>query len=163
LIAVARQLEGLHEVRFGLDVLPTAIDLTRRYVRHQAFPGKTAVVLRRLAVKNRKSEVNRTAALAAFHEQTGLSLALLDTRQKLAGQDVVGALESEIIGQRAALEACADVVSIAKARLNEPDRPLGVFLFLGPTGVGKTQCAKAIARYLFGDADRLLRFDMNEY
>jgi DNA polymerase III delta prime subunit len=47
--------------------------------------------------------------------------------------------------------------------INDPDRPLGVFLFLGPTGVGKTECAKAVARYLFGNADRLLRFDLNEY
>src|SRR5262249_45537500 len=56
-----------------------------------------------------------------------------------------------------------DVLAIAKARLNDPDRPLASFLFLGPTGVGKTQCARAVARYLFKDADHLVRFDMNEF
>src|SRR5262249_39639188 len=50
-----------------------------------------------------------------------------------------------------------------KARLNDPERPLASFLFLGPTGVGKTQCAKALATYLFGDAEKLIRFDMNEF
>jgi DNA polymerase III delta prime subunit len=68
-----------------------------------------------------------------------------------------------VVGQAEAVEALADVVSIAKARLNDPDRPLAAFLFLGPTGVGKTECAKAIARTLFGDAERLLRFDLNEF
>ena len=52
---------------------------------------------------------------------------------------------------------------MAKARLHDPDRPLAAVLFLGPTGVGKTECAKAISRTLFGDADRLLRFDLNEF
>ena len=56
------------------------------------------------------------------------------------------------IGQQAAVEAMADVVSIAKARLNDRQRPLGTLFFLGPTGVGKTECAKALAHYLFGDA-----------
>ena len=58
-----------------------------------------------------------------------------------------------MIGQTDAVEALADVVSVAKARLNDPDRPLAAFLFLGPTGVGKTECAKAIARTLFGNAE----------
>jgi ATP-dependent Clp protease ATP-binding subunit ClpA len=78
-------------------------------------------------------------------------------------QGVLEALARQVVGQEPALEAAADAIAIAKARLNDPGRPLGVFLFLGPTGVGKTECAKAIARYLFGDAERLLRFDLNEY
>src|SRR5262249_45599468 len=61
------------------------------------------------------------------------------------------------------LEAADDVIAVAKARLNDPDRPLASFLFLGPTGVGKTQCAKSLAAYLFGEADKITRFDMNEF
>ena len=72
-------------------------------------------------------------------------------------------LQGQVLGQAEAVEALADVVSVAKARLNDPDRPLATFLFLGPTGVGKTESAKAIARTLFGDAERLLRFDLNEF
>ena len=65
-------------------------------------------------------------------------------------------------GRRA--DGLADVVSVAKARLNDPDRPLAAFLFLGPTGVGKTESAKAVARSTCSaDADRLVRFDLNEY
>lgn len=163
LIQVVRQLESQHRVRFKLDVLPSVLDLTRRYSRHLAFPGKAALFLRRLAVKYRNGEVTRHEALAEFHEQSGLSMTFLDAEQKLSRADVLKALSADTIGQPRALEVASDVIGIAKARLNDPDRPLASFLFLGPTGVGKTQCAKGIAKYLFGNAERLLRFDMNEF
>jgi DNA polymerase III delta prime subunit len=101
--------------------------------------------------------------LEDFAARSGLSLAFLDPKERLDRDDVRNKLQEQVIGQSAAVEALADVVSIAKARLNDPERPLAAFLFLGPTGVGKTECAKAIARTLFGDADRLLRFDLNEF
>jgi ATP-dependent Clp protease ATP-binding subunit ClpA len=163
LIAVQRALEGQHRGRFAVDVLPAVLDLQRRYVRHLSFPGKAALFLRRLAVKYRKGDIDRDAVLSEFHAQSGLSLSFLDTRTKLDANEVMQTLELQVIGQPEALRAAAEVVGIAKARLNDPERPLASFLFLGPTGVGKTQCAKALATYLFGEADKLLRFDMNEY
>ncbi len=114
-------------------------------------------------MKHQKAEISRRTVLQEFHLQTGLCAAFLDAHDKLERQQSMAALQNRIIGQRAALEAATDVIGIAKARLNDPDRPLGTLLFLGPTGVGKTECAKAIAAYLFGDADKLLRFDMNEF
>jgi DNA polymerase III delta prime subunit len=164
------------------------MDLQRRYDRTAAFPGKAAAVLTRLAVRlsakqeellaaveygtTRPSdgydypprpEVKRDDVLADFAARSGLSLAFLDPKERLDRDDVRDKLQEQVIGQAEAVEALADVVSIAKARLNDPDRPLAAFLFLGPTGVGKTECAKAIARTLFGDTDRLLRFDLNEF
>ncbi|HKB03575.1 MAG TPA: AAA family ATPase [Gemmataceae bacterium] len=182
LIAAQRRLEGKHRCGFDLDVLPTVIDLQRRYERAAAFPGKAARMLTRLAVKadadqqaagNSTAEtkdpfaptstVTRDSVLTELHAQSGLSLAFLDRRARLDRHEILDALKSQVIGQDEAVEATADVIAVAKARLNDPDRPLAAFLFLGPTGVGKTETAKAVARYLFGDADRLLRFDMNEY
>jgi ATP-dependent Clp protease ATP-binding subunit ClpA len=163
LIAVMRQLEGKHRCRFNLEVLPAALDLLRRYLRGVAFPGKAAAFLGRLAVKCRGQEVSRDQVLEEFHAQSGLAVTFLDGRSKLDRQLVEDELARGVIGQPAALRAAADVLSIAKARLNDPDRPLASFLLLGPTGVGKTQTAKALAAYLFGDAARLLRFDMNEF
>jgi DNA polymerase III delta prime subunit len=61
------------------------------------------------------------------------------------------------------LEAFADILLLLKTRLNDPKRPPGTLLLLGPTGVGKTQSARALANYLFGSSDRMIRFDMNEY
>ncbi len=72
-------------------------------------------------------------------------------------------LESRVVGQDDALQAVANAVRRAKAGLQDPNRPLGSFLFLGPTGVGKTELAKALAEFLFSDERALLRFDMSEY
>lgn len=163
LIATQRNLEERERCRFALDILPVVIDLERRYARRQAFPGKACVFLRRLAVKHHDKDITRKEVLSEFHLQSGLATSFLDGQTRLPRQEIVGPLAQRIIGQRAALEAAADVIAIAKARLNDPDRPLGTFLFLGPTGVGKTQCAKAIAAYLFGSPEALLRFDMNEF
>ncbi len=180
MIQTQRQDEDRHGCVFDLEVLPTVLDLTRRYVRDAAYPGKAARMLRQLAVrgsqlrrpkeeKARLGEMpprpvlSRQDVYQEFQAQTGLAMQFLDPRGRLERREILEALGDRVVGQPHALEAVADVLAIAKARLNDPDRPLATFLFLGPTGVGKTECAKAIAHYLFGDADKLLRFDMNEY
>ena len=68
-----------------------------------------------------------------------------------------------IIGQERAIEAVVEVITLFKAGLHDPNRPIGTLLFVGPTGVGKTELAKALARYLFGSETRLLRFDLSEF
>jgi ATP-dependent Clp protease ATP-binding subunit ClpC len=72
-------------------------------------------------------------------------------------------LHRRIVGQDDAVRAVAEAVRRSRAGLGDPDRPVGSFLFLGPTGVGKTELAKALAEALFGDADRMIRVDMSEY
>jgi ATP-dependent Clp protease ATP-binding subunit ClpC len=161
LIGYRRVLEQQRSCNFQPEVLPTVIDLTRRYVSDAAFPGKAAMFLQTLATTHKESEIGRENVLSEFADRSGLNVRFLDDRVELKNDEVVEALSREIIGQPAAVTACADAVTIAKARLNDPVRPIASFLFLGPTGVGKTQCAKSLAKYLFG-VDRLQRFDMNE-
>ncbi|MGH3575311.1 MAG: AAA family ATPase, partial [Pseudonocardiaceae bacterium] len=72
-------------------------------------------------------------------------------------------LRQRVVGQDEAIEAVADAVRASRAGLNHPDRPVGSFLFLGPTGVGKTELARALAQTLFGSQERLIRFDMSEF
>jgi ATP-dependent Clp protease ATP-binding subunit ClpA len=163
LVTAMRQLEARFDCVFGLDVMPTVLDLQQRYVRDIALPGKAAGFVRQLAAKHRAEGIGRQSVIGDFHDRSGLSLSFLDGEQQLARSDVTAALAKRIIGQDTALAAMAATVSIAKARMNDSGRPLATFLFLGPTGVGKTQTAKALAEYLFGNADRLVRFDMNEF
>ncbi|MEK6237415.1 MAG: AAA family ATPase, partial [Planctomycetales bacterium] len=163
MLRVVRQMEWSQRCEFELDVPATVMELQRRYVREAAFPGKGARFLRQLATKHRRGTVGRADVLQEFRDQSGLSLDFLDDQASLEHEDVVTGLSAKVVGQADALRASADAVCLAKARLNDPTRPLASFLFLGPTGVGKTQAAKALAAYLFGDEDRMIRFDMNEY
>lgn len=162
-LQVVRDAEMRHACAFAPATIPTVVELQRRYARDAAFPGKAAQFLRHLAARHPSRDVGREEVLQAFEERSGLALAVLDDRRPLERRDVLGGLSARVVGQRAALEAMADVVGIAKARLQDPDRPLASLLFVGPSGVGKTQCAKALAAWLFGSEDRLVRFDMNEY
>jgi ATP-dependent Clp protease ATP-binding subunit ClpB len=82
-------------------------------------------------------------------------------REKLLSME--DALRGRVVGQDAALEAVSDAVRRARAGLNDPNRPLGSFLFLGPTGVGKTELTKALAAFLFDDETAITRMDMSEY
>ena len=163
LLHVQRELEARHQCRFAPDVLPTVLDLMQRYQRHVAMPGKVAGFMNQLAVKHRNASLGRFDALDEFESRSGMRVLFLDSDARLERDWVRWGMRQRIVGQDAAVEALTDVVTIAKARLNDPERPLGSLLFLGPTGVGKTECAKALAGYLYGDASRLLRFDMNEF
>ncbi|MCA9008823.1 MAG: ATP-dependent Clp protease ATP-binding subunit [Planctomycetaceae bacterium] len=178
LFSQQRQLEIRHRCRFAIDALPAVIDLQRRYNRNVAFPGKAAAFLKRLAVKlegefssaestrNEKPQpslVTRDRVLDAFHQQSGLPQSFLDQHQTLAADDITRKLRERFIGQPDAVSAAVEIISIARARLNDPTRPIASLLLLGPTGVGKTEFAKSLASYLFGNSERLLRFDMNEY
>ncbi len=163
LVAVQRRLEARHRCKFTVDALPMVVELQQRYQRSVAFPGKAASFLGQLAIRLRDKTIDRGEVLRGFHDKSGLPLSFLDRRERLRRIDILNHMKQRIIAQDAALETLADVVSIGRARLNDPARPLGSLLFLGPTGVGKTECAKALAAYLFGSEERLLRFDMNEF
>ncbi|MEM7244673.1 MAG: AAA family ATPase [Acidobacteriota bacterium] len=162
LVQVIQQLEDEHRCRFAPDVLPLVVDLCRRYLRQQAFPGKAASLLRPLALRSRREDVDRDRVLSEFQRSSGLTVGFLDTRERSKRRDIEESLERDLLGQPEAVAALTDALSIARARLDDPGRPLASLLFLGPTGVGKTQAAKALARHLFGDPDRMHRFDMNE-
>jgi ATP-dependent Clp protease ATP-binding subunit ClpC len=84
-----------------------------------------------------------------------------DEAKRLAGMEDV--LEARVIGQKEAVEVLAKAVRRGRAGLKNPNRPVGTFIFLGPTGVGKTELCKALAEALFGDENALIRFDMSEY
>ncbi|MCD6105678.1 MAG: ATP-dependent Clp protease ATP-binding subunit [Thermosipho sp. (in: Bacteria)] len=94
---------------------------------------------------------------------TGIPLKKLEEAESEKLLKLESALHSRIVGQDEAVRAIARSIRRARSGLKDPKRPVGVFLFLGPTGVGKTELAKTLAEYLFGDDKALIRFDMSEY
>ncbi|WP_269853220.1 ATP-dependent Clp protease ATP-binding subunit [Streptomyces sp. RPT161] len=95
--------------------------------------------------------------------RTGIPVDKLTSTERERLLKLEEALHSRVVGQEEAVTAVSEAVRRSRSGLGDPDRPVGSFLFLGPTGVGKTELAKALAELLFGDEDRLIRFDMSEY
>ncbi|MFB7944375.1 ATP-dependent Clp protease ATP-binding subunit [Kitasatospora phosalacinea] len=95
--------------------------------------------------------------------QTGIPVSQLTEDEKARLLKLEDELHARVIGQDRAVVAVSEAVRRSRAGMADPDRPVGSFLFLGPTGVGKTELAKALAELIFGDEDRLVRFDMSEF
>ncbi|MGO4204648.1 ATP-dependent Clp protease ATP-binding subunit [Rhodococcus sp. TAF43] len=95
--------------------------------------------------------------------QTGIPVADLTAEERERLMKLEDVLHERVIGQAEAVTAVAEAVRRSRAGLSDPNRPIGSFMFLGPTGVGKTETAKALAEAVFGDEDRMIRFDMSEF
>ncbi|MDQ1089254.1 ATP-dependent chaperone ClpB [Siphonobacter sp. SORGH_AS_1065] len=110
-----------------------------------------------------KEEVSAEDIAEVVAKWTGIPLSkmLQSEREKLLGLEKE--LHKRVAGQEEAIEAVADAVRRSRAGMQDPKRPIGSFLFLGPTGVGKTELAKTLADYLFNDENALVRIDMSEY
>lgn len=163
LLETVRQTEETQRCTFTSRAVLEVELLANRYLTDAARPGKAARMARQLGARFREAEVTRERVLEQFSQRSGLSLELLDPSRLLPRRQALEALARRVVGQPAALEVLADTISVFKARLADPRRPVAGLLFVGPTGVGKTECARALAAYLYGHEDRLVRFDMNEY
>ena len=150
------------------SVTPAALDvldrLHRRYAAYSAYPGRPLRFLRNLLHDRREAAaVQPGDVLTAFARETGLPRVLLDPAQPLDLAATRAWFAERVRGQAEAVDLVVDLLATAKAALARPRKPIASLLFIGPTGVGKTELAKALAEFLFGSKQRLTRFDMTEY
>lgn len=149
------------------SVTPAALDtlsrLHRRYATYSAWPGRPLRFLQNLLSDRRQGVVGPREVYTAFARETGLPLAILDDSAPMDLSDISAFFNSRVMGQSGAIELVVDLLATVKAGLARPHKPLASLLFVGPTGVGKTETAKALAEFLFSDRRRMTRFDMSEY
>jgi ATP-dependent Clp protease ATP-binding subunit ClpC len=140
--------------------------LHRRYATYSAYPGRPMRFLKNLLRDAGGSPEHRVGAAdvtAAFSRETGLPRVLLEPSERLDLDATHAWFSERVIGQPQAVQTIVDVLATVKAELSRPGRPIASLLFIGPTGVGKTEMAKTLAEFLYHDRRRLTRIDMSEY
>lgn len=138
--------------------------LHRRYATYSAYPGRPLRFLENAIRDGTKgAPISEGEVYAAFTRETGLPRPIIDPAVPLNLADTHAWFSQRVIGQADAVNLVTDLLATVKAGLTRPNRPIASLLFIGPTGVGKTEMAKAVAEFLFGSKDRLTRFDMSEY
>ena len=159
--------ESYHDVRIDDDVIALIVDQAERFLYTRSFPDKAFDLLDKAAAKTSFAghrRVTREAVTETLSEMTGLPLEIMDEDPAERLERLEEFLQRAVPGQARAARDVARVVRIAKLGLElKPERPDGVFLFVGPEGVGKHEIATALARFLYGSSQKITTFDLSQY
>ncbi len=166
LCGVRVSLERHHGVKISDAALTAAVDLSARYINDRFLPDKAIDLVDEAAAHIRVSGgglVTAEDVAGVVSVWTGIPVANLSADESKRLRDMEGILHRRVIGQNEAVTAVARAIRRGRVGLSDPDRPVGSFLFVGPTGVGKTELCRALAEAVFGDRNALIRLDMSEY
>ncbi len=172
-LEILRGLRWRYEEHHGLEIsdeaILAAVELSRRYLPDRYLPDKAIDLIDEGAARLRMEEgraprcLGRDHVAAVLSQWTGIPLESITRGEARRLLELESELHRRVVGQDRAVSAVAAAIRRGRVGLKEPGRPVGVFLFLGPTGVGKTELCRALAAALFGSEDAVLRFDMSEY
>ncbi len=169
-VAILRGLRPKYAAHHGVtiddDALEAAATLAARYIADRYLPDKAIDVVDEAAataaMRNEKRvDVERVAAVVS--RWTGIPQGTITDAQRAGLLALESQLEARVVGQEPAVRAVSEAIRRARAGLKDPRKPVGGFLFIGPSGVGKTELARALAHALFGTDDALIRLDLSEY
>jgi len=166
LTSSAKYYEEFHKCTITSEAISNAVDLSVRYLTDKRLPDKAfdmidsaAAKQRRLGIKN--AIIGKQNILEEISKYAKIPIAQLDNKEvKIVPSEIEDRIKSKVYGQDAAINSVLEKVWVAKAGLNKRDKTLGVFVFTGPTGTGKTELAKQLAN---ANSMKLLRYDMSEY
>lgn len=168
LYGIRERLENNYSVTITDEAVETAIDMSRKYKRSIKLPDKAIGWLDTACVKveigGHGKPVSTDDVITVISEETKIPRDMIfrDTTERF--KDMEAALSSRVVGQSEAIDALSARLRLNKGPLKENySKPDGVLLFLGPTGVGKTELAKSLSDFLFGDEKKMVRIDMSEY
>ncbi len=161
-------IENTNKVVFTFDAVSALVDLSARYLHEQHLPEKAILLAREVGLSVAKkgetwASVKREDVAQIVSEKSQVPVTQVSREEKVALLDLEKRMSERMVGQRHAVEAVASALRRARAELRSGKRPIANFLFLGPTGVGKTELAKTTAEVYFGSEENMIRFDMSEF
>ncbi len=164
--------EDFHHITYTDEALEAAVRLTDRYITDKSLPDKaidaldeagSMVRLNLARKKGSPSVVTGEDIASVVSKMTGIPAGRVAESEGNRILKMSQRLKSRIIGQDSAIDTVVRAIQRGRAGLKDPHRPIGTFLFFGPTGVGKTQLARSLAEYLFDSEENMVRIDMSEY
>ncbi|MCI9510208.1 MAG: ATP-dependent Clp protease ATP-binding subunit [Angelakisella sp.] len=164
--------ERHHHVRITDEAIHSAVALSRRYLTDRFLPDKaidlideaaSRLRLERLEAPSKEGVVDKGVVAAVIAQTTGIPLERMAEEEARQCLDLGQQLHRTMVGQEEAVEKVARAIQRSRVGLGDPKRPVGSFLFLGPTGVGKTHLCRALGRCLYGEGEGIIKLDMSEY
>ena len=152
-----------HGVEYNDDVVDVAVDLADRYITQRYFPDKAIDIIDATGATAKLEGVESVdvdRVIGAVAKVSGIPVDMIDVKENDLVKSLPAKMRNEVFGQDHAIELLTNAITIAKSGLREGNKPIGNFLFVGPTGTGKTHISKRLADNL---ATKLVRFDMSEY
>lgn len=156
------------KVYFSYDALESCVKLTNRYIKDRYLPSKALDIMEEAAIyarekKGEKKVVTKEDVAAVLSEKTNVQVSHITEKEADKLLHLEDVMHERIVGQDEAITAIAKALRRSREELRDTKRPIANFLFLGPTGVGKTETAKTMAEVYFGNEENMIRVDMSEY
>jgi len=162
-----KRYEDFHGIKITDEALEAAVMLSDRYITERQLPDKAVDLIdeaaSRAILQGKKTKLKKEDIAEIISTITGVPLNQLTEKESERLLHMDEELRKRVIGQDEAIMALTRAIKRSKAGLKDPKRPIGSFIFLGPTGVGKTELAKSLAQFMFGKDDAIIRIDMSEY
>lgn len=163
----AKIIEAREGIVMTYRAIKTTVELSKKYITNRILPGKAIDLLSETAVEVRRrgsgSVLRDKDVMEVITEKTGIPLMDVNASEAEKLLNLEERMHDRVIGQHEAVKAISSAIRRVRVGMKHEDRPIGTFLFLGPTGVGKTELAKALAEAYYGDENAMIRIDMSEY
>lgn len=170
IVQKVQDLAANRRINIDTEAIRETLRLNRRFTPYAGLPGKPirfleSILINQKPTKKREkaADLGRSEVIQYFCEETGMPLFMVDPEVQMNPAKIKQNFNSNVFGQEQAVDSIVNLLASVKTALTKTGKPIASLLFVGPTGVGKTELAKVLAQFMFGSRERMVRFDMSEY
>jgi MoxR-like ATPase len=165
IVSKVKSIAGRRKISIDKEAIKETIRLNRRFTPYAGFPGKPIRFLESILLNQKAGniKIKGNQVISSFCEETGIPQFMIDAEIPMDVEKIKKLFNSNVFGQEVAVERISNLFASIKTALTRVGKPIASLLFVGPTGVGKTEMAKVLAEFMFGGRDKMLRFDMSEF